>query len=569
MKHRRLARLHGSLALMSFGVSCMLFNPLDPAETTSEGGRSNSGGSQSVAGGMSPLTGGTPTDTMSGGMPSAAAGVAGEGGFGNESGGSAGAGGASTSCTTNLDCNLDASTPALCLLPEQRCVPLESPTCRVLGNPSDPRTLFFGGFAPFGGTLEGQTIRDTYDLALDEFMQLQGLPTTTGRRPLVMVLCDNEAGPSAIDEAVQHLTQDLRVPAILAALESADLQRNFERPYGAHTFYLSPQKVSAEFAMSDPEGLVWSLLGRSSDLAAIYAAVLRQFEVFWRKANPDLSVMRVAVVTQLADSDANELWLAVRPALRFNGDRSFDDNRTAANAIVVDDFNSELITNVTNFEPHLVISFVKENFTRSGGVAQEVEKNQQDRPYYLLSPWNGADLAGLRAIFAADERVGLVDPQQRFFGIDGPSALDPGSLQVRNDYQSTLLSKHSRDLKNFENFYDAFYYLVYAMHAGGSPVTSLGTARGMKRLYEGTDVCYTGPSTISANLNKLLGRDSIYLMGAIGAPTFDATGGRVDTGSVYCIDNLLTLRASVLGYDKATDKLFGRTPVLPCLQGFL
>lgn len=575
-------RIHASLATASLAASCMLLKPLEPAESSASGGNTAggvtaSGGSVlSSKGGVSAAGAGNGGATGTGGSSSAAGGrggsSAGGASAGEAGGGEGGSPGVPTpECSKNADCNREANPPSFCQLSTQRCVQLTSDSCRVSGDASNARALFFGAFAPFSVSPAANTIRDTYDLAMLEFAQVQGLPTSAGRRPLVMVLCDNEGGPSVVDAGMRHLIQDVGVPAILAAVPSADLQRNFESDYGGNTFYLTPQKVSEELANADSEGLIWNLLGRSSDLVGIYAAVLRQFEAYFRSIHPEVDTLRVAAVTQLNDPDENELSLAVLPALRFNAGASWGDNTDAGNALVVDESNGDVINKVIAFKPHLVISFVRERFTQLNGIAHQLDKGLIDKPYHLLGPFNSADEGSLRDLFDAETRASFTDPQRRYLGIDGPSALDAGSRDAKNEYESRLLSLHASDAKGFENFYDAFYYLIYAMYAGGFPVTSLGTARGMKRLYEGTEKAYVGPSGISDTFAQLQTRESIYLMGALGAPSFDVTGGRVDTGSVYCFDNLAppSLRPSVFGYDPKTDQLFANLPSLPCFSGFL
>ncbi|MFZ5891012.1 MAG: hypothetical protein ACOY0T_08175 [Myxococcota bacterium] len=577
-------RTRAGLAFATFASSCMLFDPLNRPDDFARGGSSGAISGGSAGAGVGGANGGAAGKVAAGGVVSAGgssggtssvqAGAGGSGDVGNQAG-AGGDGGVPLPCTSNTECNSDPELPQYCQLPERRCVPLGSSSCRVVGDPSHPRAIFFGAFAPFDSSDESRTIRDTYQLAFDEFMILQGLPPANARRPLVMVLCDSGSGPAVIDAAVKHLTRDVRVPAILAALPSADLQRNFESDYGADTFYLSPQKVSEELATSDSQGMVWNLLGRSRDLKGIYAALVRQFEAYVRTLQQDLAgtPLRVAAVTQLADADGNELSQAVLGALTFNPENlTFEENRQQGNALLIDIANQQIIDELVAFKPHLVISFAKEPFTAINGIAHQLEQRLVSRPHYLLSPWNSGDEADLREIFLRNKQAGRTNSQQRFFGIDGPSALDAGSRDAKNEYTSRLLSLHSADKTNFENFYDAFYYLVYAMFAGGSPITGPGTAAGMTRLYQGSDVFYVGRNDMSTIFTTLQdGRNRIYLKGALGDPTFDSTGGRVDTGSVYCFDNLPTptLRPNVFGYNVTTDMLYETTPSPPCLSGLL
>jgi hypothetical protein len=573
----------------------MLLKPLDPADDGA-GGALNSGGNAGAAGnskgGHSASgavtgggTGGAPTSY--GGIPSAGGTLAGTGGAeptaGDGGAGSPQGGAPNPSCGSNADCNQDS--PSFCDPAELRCMPLISPECRVLvGDPkkaqailADPQALYFGAFAPFSESDEANTIRDTYALALQEFQQVHGLPSRTGEpRPLVMVLCNSEGGAEVIDAGMRHLIENVHVPAVLAAIRSDDLQRNFQSDYGNRTFYLSPQKVSDELAAADTAGLVWSLLGRSANLAPVYAATVRQFETNFQNAPGGERPLHVAVVVEFDNPDENELWNAVSTSLRFNEGASLTDNVSAGNALVVEATSATAINQIAAFVPDLVLSFAGDIYTQRSGIAQGIDRFVAPRPYHLLSPFNSGDVRGLREVFA-DEAVQIKNPQQRFFGIDGPSALDAGSKDARNLYLVNLLAQHPSDRENFENFYDAVYYIAYAMLAGDQPLTGPGVANGMLRLYQGTELAYVGPASVDGSNNitttctKILTAKSIKLMGTLGAPNFDATGSRIDTGSLYCFDNLPTptLRASVIGYDPESDALFVNSSPMPCLSTFV
>ncbi|MGC4086613.1 MAG: hypothetical protein QM756_01710 [Polyangiaceae bacterium] len=564
-----------SLLLTGLLGGCMLLNPLDPAPDEQSGGGASSGGLVNAMGGEGggggdlggTLSAGGSSATQKGGMPAVGAG-------GTEplggSAGQAGAGGAPILCTVNADCNGDGLPLSRCRLPEQSCVALESDHCRVVGDPSHPRALFFGAFASFGVSAAAQTMRETYEFALGELMQYGGLPPRDLRRPLVMVLCDNNSGSAVIDEAVRHLTEDVQVPAILAALSSADLQRSFEAH--SNTFYLSPQTVTEELAASDTEGLVWNLLGRSADLVGIYVRVVAQLETYLRGLASSTDPIKVAVVTELADSEEYDLSTAVLGHLKINA-KSFNDNELAGTALRVDLSNVEAVKRVIDFKPQLVISFAKARFSQAGGVAAQIEQALTPRPHYLLSPFNVGDAADLEQLFSGGSTV-IGQTNRRFLGIDGVSALDGTSRDVKHDYESNLRGSYPGALLGFENYYDAVYYLVYAMLAGGAPITGRTTAFGMTQLYTGNPnnpsvKYYTGPGDLSTLFSLLPMRDPIYLMGAIGAPTFDSQGGRVDTGSIYCFDDTYHIQKGVIGYNPSDDTLYQNLPSLPCLTSFL
>lgn len=561
-------------------AGCMLFKPIEPADDAGRGGAFN-GGSNGIAPPRGGAAGASGDSSRGGSLASGGKLAAGGGPMAGEGGALPEGGGPNTVCESNKDCNTDPSEPSMCRTSDGRCVRLDTNGCRVLvGDPAklsdtlrNPRALYFGAFAEFADSDAAKTVEHTYELALREFQQADGLPFGQGdRRPLVMVLCGNEGSAVDIDARMQHLIVDIGVPAIVAALPSADLLRNFDSDYGRDTFFLTPQKVSGALALADTDGQVWSLLGRSSDLAAIYAATLRQFELYHR-AN-SARELRVALVTDLADADPYELYTAVSSKLRFNDGKSLNDNLDLGNALVIDQSTGqELFDRIHDFAPDIVLSFVRTRYTQPAGIAMGIDQVLPERPYHLLCPYNFADKDGLEQVFKIERAASIAHPETRFFGIDAPSALDPGSLQAKRDYETNLRSLYPDALLGFENYYDAVYYVTYAMFAGDPPMSGRGTARGMQRLYVGKEVAYVGPGNqdgenIKATFSDLGTFPAIFLMGTLGPPNFDMKGSRVTTGSIYCYDGTVQF-SSVYGYDAEKDQLTPSASPLPCLWDFL
>lgn len=568
-------------------VSCMLFKPLELKDDAAHGGAS-AGGAQTAGneaqagtslGGASAGSGGSLTD---GGLPGSGGTLASTGGETTAAGDGGGGAGGAVPCSSNAECNEDSTRPSFCRKSDARCVPLDAQGCRVVvGNPAtledtlrNPRALYFGAFTEFADSQAAKTVQLTYELALREFQQAGDLPIEpTQRSPLVMVLCSNEGPAREIDARMRHLIVDVGVPAVLAAVPSADLLRNFDTEYGRKTFFLTPQKVSGALAAADTGGLVWSLLGPLSDLAGIYAATVRQFEQFWRSSTGE--GLRVALVTDLNDSEAYELYTAVASKLRFNEGHTLSENIQAGTGLVVDQSTGqELFNRIRDFKPNLSISFVRTKYTQPKGIAFGIDSAVVQQPYHLLSPFNSGDIDALSQIFTTEKAVPLEHPEARFFGIDAGSALDDGSLQAKNDYLASLLSLYPDAGKEFENYYDAVYYLAYAIFAGDKPINGAAIARGMQRLYQGAEVLYVGPGAgngdnIQRTFNALSNLRAIYLMGAGGPPNFDTRGSRTTTGTIYCFDAAPNLVANVYGYDPKTDQLMATTPSPACLRDFL
>lgn len=533
--------------------SCLLFDPLGPDTREAESGGRGGDAGQAGAGESA----------------------------GKTAGSGAGVGDPSGHCAFNADCHSANSTDAFFCRPrDQRCVKLNSESCEVLGDASDPNAVFFGAYAStLNFSPAALSIRWTYELALDDFngSSVGGLRGASGvRRPLAIVLCNNELSPDLLDASVQHLTEEVGVPAILAALENEDLQRAFER-HGNGAFFLSPSSASKELANLDDRGLLWSLLGKPGDLAGIYAALVRRAETYLRQTR-GLDKIKLGVVVQSSDGFSKELAAAVLAALSFNGasvTQNLDQGNYFERAVEyeaeqMDAAASDLIA----FEPDLVLSFAENLFTDipNGILPQlELEFAQSARPFYILSPHNAAAGASIYEIIKSARKNGIDTlAYRRFLGVDAAAGSDPKAKQVRAEYQRRLLAAHPQALGNFDNFYDAFYFLAYSLFAAGPHLNGSNCAQGMQRLSTGRDdaVLSVGPNEITEVFSRLsVEGATIRLWDSLGAPNFSTAGIREDFGSVYCFDSQPFLHPGVLLYDPDLDQL---TPSgsLPCLADF-
>jgi hypothetical protein len=545
----------------SVAMGCIVITPLEdyPEKSAGQGG-AHSGG---AGGGAGKTSGGG-----SGGVPEAGTDAA--------------------ACATNKECvDRGAGEPYRCRPSDHTCVALPTDECPlVYGTPEDPNAIFVGAFATLSPTVpEDNAIVWAHRLALEELSgdNVGGLPGGPGgaRRPLVMVVCNNDT--TVVDAALSHLADDIEVPALLATLQPGDLRRGFEAHRDKHMFFLSPVGATRTLVDYADDGLLWNMLGQPSDLAPAYGALLglaERYVVGYRGVNG--RPLRVALVTTTEAFDA-ELANFVAPVLRFNG-KSQSENETLGNykGFTVDLANPQLDQtglSIVDFRPDIVVSAAGEPFSQSSGVLESIEAGWADptapdagtqgRPFYILSPFNAGNLQGISDLIRGFVQSAL-DPtaNRRFVGVAAAGAKDP---TLQNAYATRLRTRFPNAYTDSGNYYDAFYFLAYAMYGAGSvaPLTGPDIATGMRRLLGGKAFA-VGPTSISAVFTALEPpAATIELDGTLGPPNFDPTTGvRIDDGSVLCFDNqqgLIGLHTEVLRYDRGLQGFVG---TFPCFSGF-
>jgi hypothetical protein len=546
---------------------CLVVTPLDevPSDTA---GSSQGGSAGSAHGGNDPTSG-------SGGINDAGdAGIAGEAGTTSVG-----------ECQTNAQCMARAADePARCRPSDHVCVPLKNDACPiVIGNAAHANAIYFGAFASLDRTTPADNaIIWAHELALEELSgdNVGGLrdgpesPDGT-RRPLVMVVCNNL--PDTVDPAMKHLADEIQVPAVIATLKPGDLRRAFEQYEKTRDiFYLSPVAVTTPLVIEPDEGHVWNLLGQPSDLAPTYVELLRLSEAHWRKLHSITDPLKVALI-KTDDAYDSELDEALQSTLYFN-EKSVSDNGTDFKDFTIPDSPNfeDLATKIITFAPDIVISSASEAFVMNGGLQSELESewetlaNGKRRPFYILSPFNAGDLGDLLGrVNGKLEFTPAVQDQERYVGVSIASAVD-NTLQ--NAYEIRLSSVAEDPVNDTANYYDAVYYLAYAMYAANQPagLTGSGIAAGMNRLLGGEDV-NVGPTAISSTFDTLSDKKkTVHLVSTLGPPDFDRpTGVRHVDGSVFCLkrtSNTAKPLFDALRYDKTAHALVGTS--LPCISGF-
>ena len=531
--------------------------------------------------------------------PSQAASGGGTGSGGNAgTGATAGTAGAGE-CSTNLDCfrNSGTDAPSRCRS-DGRCVELRTADCPVVltpgGNPSpsagaaynEDDALFVGAYSrnPSLASVrpEDATITWNYQLALDEISgeDRGGLPdpqSPSSRRPVVVVVCNNDDqraqdDPEMILRGFKHLVDEVEVPAVVAALLPDDMLDVLEYGVPKNVFLISPQGATTSVAGFDDSDLAWHMLGQPAEMAPVYAEVLKHAETYLQdRAEPRRpSVLKIATVST-SDAFDTDLQLAVQPNLLFNGKTAaanLADGNLRAFTVSAGTLGLDVAA-IMDYSPHVIISFAGGVFTERPGIMHEVERLWLSpefnpglpHPLYILSPVNQSGFANVEAMIGESTDVFLDDTtHERFVGV---SAAPPQDRSLYEDYLFRLRLAHERALAETENYYDAMFYLLYSMYAGGNfdGINGQNIVSGMFRLTRGSEPHDIGPEDRLAVFSALdVPGKNIRLNGTLGPPRFDNTGVRIDDVSVFCFDEVPRQLNHALRYDRTNQVLVETTP---------
>lgn len=550
--------------------------PINPEGSGPEtGGNAGSGGTGAFGPGARGGTGGGGGTRARGGA-----------GGGVEPQGGAGEGGA-FECTTNEECTKAAAyEPSRCRPSDHSCVALKSNECPlVYGGVTDPNALYLGSFAVLNP--DNPADSDVYlaeQFAVQEINAAGGLPggPNGATRPLVLITCTNDgvAVPNAVSLAMSHLAEEVQVPALIAMLAPDDLTSAFlpeaEKQPDKQLFFLNPGATLRR--LTDPgttQGLLWTLLGQPSDYAPAYHLLASDLEKqvrSERSLTPGDSI-KVALVTT-TDAFDKDLRTYVFQSLVFNGDSAANEggNYREYTLDATSPAIADTVGDILDFAPDIVISTAGDAMTAPSGVLAGVESgwtSDKPRPYYLLSPYNATTDANATI---GSVIYGELDAEptaaRRFLGVNAAPAED---LTLQNDYairyKKAFPGEPASAGTNTDNYYDAVYYLAYALYGASSP-TGPGIADGMKRLITG-DALDDGPADIGNVFTALGAGSTLSLQSTLGPPDFDATTGvRAVTPGVFCYQydqGIFTPWANTLRYDAATDSFTGP---YPCLTGF-
>jgi hypothetical protein len=564
-------------------------------------------------------------DAGEGGHAGTAGGAAGAGGGAGTGTGPAGqggaAGGASFACDTNEQC-IEQHQDQYFVCKRHECVAVVTDECPELipedtaqGSALDALKkdpVLLGAFSTMNPTTPHESVSVlNWELALTEFNEklLGGLPSPSGRRPLMAVVC--QAQQPDVEESMGHLVGALDVPAILSSLSTADLLAAFELtdPDGlSPVFFMSARSADLRLATLQDNGMLWHMLGNPRVLAVPTVALLQRAEpyvnarrqAYWDDrattgSTDDPGKDRLRVLLIYSDDPTVEDIATVLTTdddehpenmLFFNGMNAIDpDNAANFGAVKIrssrvhDSVNvAAAIQGVQELLPHVIVGMATTEFATA--VIPQIESNWdawtdgQQRPYYVLSHMLVNDKDDL--VKLASETFESVDLGSRMVGVNyAQNADDELYRSYLTRLQGAYYGVDPADLTGYENYYDAAYYLLYSVAAANRTTYSGADIRDAltERVIFGSEPLDIGPNAIASTVRDF-GNDpsfGIELTGTMGPPNFDrATGTRVNQTAAWCIgqptpDDAWQLMPDVVLFD-ATTRKFEDDPI-PCVDG--
>lgn len=484
-------------------------------------------------------------------------------------------------CTSHAQCierNLDQ--PYICR--EGECIGLYSKECPVVLQPENlrvPEPIVVGAYSYIDPlNKEGSPITRTYNLAMEEFEKgaggLSGGPNNT-RRKFVTVVCEGALLDEApLQNSLSHLVDTVQVPAIVASLFPEALREAFDaRAKNDNVFFISPLAADSSLTSTDNDGLLWFMLGSYTDLAPPMVALTQRAEAFQQAASDSSESTRVALVQgSLAPArDIGQVLLSdPEHSLVFNGKPALQNDKSDFTLVeltsdFVDDESdvSAVIAKLQAFKPHIIVVTGGTEFTTKVMPVLELNWKKtadgQVPPFYVFGP--------LLAFDETLQRTSNTAVRKRLAGINFSRAEDSTLYDMlKFNYEAKYKGAPFQDT---ENFYDAIYYLNYAIAAAGNPAILRGDqiAAGMQRLVSpsGTKLS-VGPSHISNVLSALAsGNGRVNLTGTMGPADFNTgTGSRVGNGTVWCVDSSADFHYDAMRLE-ASGELAGS---FPCFSGF-
>jgi len=468
-------------------------------------------------------------------------------------------------CTTNQDCvDQHPDEAYTCRKSDKKCINLTSPECPAYtadkADLANDDAIYIGTILDRSGTAGpiGQAMEAAFNLARQEFRDAAaGLPPASsgGRRPLVLVNCDeNAAAPAKSDpvKAATHLVDDLHVPVIIGGFYSSTTINVAQKvTIPKNVLLLTPASTSplvTGLPSADPR-LVWRMVPNDVIQGQVVPAVTSNMEATL-KAEIGLQPsdkIKVAMVHR-GDAAGSAIAAEVIKNLVFNGASA----TASANSLYFQEYNygdpladaagseakySQFAADMSStFHPHIVITAgsTAEVVTK---IMKPVEANWSDntcgskcyRPRYLLANSN----------FQTPDVLKLVGSDSAFrHRVLGHVAQTEGAnLNTLRVHYKSVTNVPFVPLVPFA--YDAIYLTAYGIvGAGNVPLTGPAIAEGFKKLLPPAPSLEVGLNNIPSALSTLTNNRTLDFNGASGPLDFDPTTGDAPCDvQVWCINH--------------------------------
>jgi branched-chain amino acid transport system substrate-binding protein len=456
-------------------------------------------------------------------------------------------------CQTNAECTQrNGGELSICRRPDRRCVPVKSEDCAP-GEPldalQDPNVVLLGTLLTNRGEYQesGLPLQNAVALAAKQIRSdvtgLPGGPNGT-KRPLGFIFCHEGDDP---ERAARHLTDTLRVPAIVGASISdftIDVANKVTIPSGV--LLVSPGATSISISSIDDRGLLWrtapSDVAQSGALARLGEALEARIRADLGRLDPPQAPekLRLALIA-VNDAYGSGLASALVGQMTFNGSLLSNSGVNDQSVFITSNFDlsdqnaDEINTQLEGFEPHIVV------LAGSSDVATKIIAKVDPRftgfkPYYLLA--DGAFGDELVGVIAEGDARGLRERVR---------ITAPGSVgRTFDDYLSRYNGSFDDDGTAFgaAGAYDATYLLALGIASLGPsvPVTGDALARALVKTADtGAPNERTFDVRFASDLGKYLtimaSGGSINYVGASGPLDFDTAAGEAPSDiKLFCPD---------------------------------
>jgi len=531
--------------------------------------------------------------------------------------GTAGGGGegGAPGCQTNDECIQEKFGPAVCGK-DGECIALTHDECPIVlgaatiddefGNLRSPREPFvFGAYAAMGMPVPKNTpATANYEFAIERInLDTNGGYYVNGaRRPFIAVVCNDKGDIAA---SMTHLVKTLHVPAMITTMFSRTLLDAFENetygPRKNNVFVMSTTLADSTLTDDavDPNGLMWHQLGDGVDLAAGFKPLVAEAEAYLRTQGtiPEGEPMRIAMAVS-DDVYLEDIAREITRTVTFNGE-NVTTNTADGNFLRVDlgDDPPAAYNPLFTMHPHLVLAITTSEFMIDELIGQlEPAWNGYGgsqvppipAPFYVFSPFVARSTLLDRAQqyeTPPAPNEAFIPLRQRMLGVTPAGAEDTSLYEAyfaEFDSKYKDLMPENTSLAGTENFYDAAWYTMCAIHGGvkTANLTGRDVASGMNRLLGGGDEFEVFNSDAYDVIDELRDgeQDSfITLNGTMGPPDFRPSGARASLPGIYCIDldpegtdHQMEFHPDVLRYDSDDQSLYSPTDEDPCsIDGFL
>jgi branched-chain amino acid transport system substrate-binding protein len=459
-------------------------------------------------------------------------------------------------CTTNQECIDTVGEYNVCRKADGQCVSLLSAECATVFGPyQNDAAVTFGVMGALSGAnaSTGVSMRNAIELAVADLNELGGLPAAPGvigRRPIVLVECDDKNNNDVALSVATHLSETLRLPAVFGSNSSSVSLKIFNDVFLKNqTLELAPAATATVFSTFDDQNLFWRTIpslklnvdGLVKAMPELEAHVRSQLAPPLNEAPISVGII---IKGDIFGTGSQEATIS-NPEFRFNGQSSGATENKAHFALanygnpnasdMTTDF-SATIQQMLDLKPNIIFMYGANEIIDLVLPQLEAQWSTTGAPYkpFYLFHANGFKVNLWQQIAKLDSSG--TDLRKRVLGTN-PGSIGSDFNLFRLKYTSKYPEDEtsSPDSLGTMNSYDAVYALALATVAAGAEVSGPTLAQGMARLGSGQAIKVGNETATLTAFNLLSGGQTINLQGLTGPLDFDAVGDVVSDVYFYCV----------------------------------